>query len=150
MIPTRASGPFPDNTKIAAQGKLLLGFDVFDGFRGFDNLDPVTSEPYQGALVGNNGMGLAASNVEPGLEYVTVPPIYWEPIVVPPYDIYADITGSVFKRDVDLLAVPPPLPFDFIDNDGDGLSSAVHILTDANYNLDMDLDNVLEEYQHPW
>jgi hypothetical protein len=128
--PYKSKWTIPTGTRIAPQGKLLLGFDAFDGFQGFGGGGS--------NLVSNNGMGLAAGTANADLANVTAPAINWMPAVVPPYDIYADDTGSVFQRNMDV---------DFIDNDGDGFSSAVHILTDANYNLAMDTDNVLEEYR---
>jgi len=132
--PFKSVWTIPAGTRIAPQGKLLLGFNVFDGFRGFGGSGS--------DLVSNNGMGLAGSSVEPGLENVTVPPIGWMPApLFSPYD--NDLTGSVFYRDTTT---------DFIDNDGDGLSSFEHVLMQPlpvapSPLAGPDLDNVLEEYR---
>ncbi|NLN93262.1 MAG: lamin tail domain-containing protein [Candidatus Hydrogenedens sp.] len=120
--PYKSRWRIPDGTKIAAQGYLLLGI----------NQGPAE-------LLAANGMGLFSASDDP-LE-ITVPPI-GNTFTVDPDDFPGlyDETGSVFYR-LDGK--------DYIDNDGDGLSS--QNLWDINVALSLeelearDTDHVLSE-----
>jgi hypothetical protein len=112
---------------IAPKGYLLLGFDKEDKFQtgGAAN------------LIQANGMGLAAGSVLAGLAYVTEPPIAGTTANTA-YAPLNDATASVFRRDT---------ASDYIDNNGDGVSSAPFVY-DSTLNppgLAMDTDGVAEE-----
>ncbi len=140
--PYKSTWRVPSGTLIAPRGHLLLGFDAFDHAWGGGVLDE-NGDPVQGLTIGRNGMGLAAGTAGNGrLEYVTQPPIadtssQLDPLTNTP--IYApldDLTGSVFRRNVNR---------DYIDNTGDGLSSAHYVFND--FVPEWDTDNVLDEYR---
>ena len=121
--------PLNSNTVIAPKGYLLLGFDKFDKFQtgGANN------------LIEANGMGLAAGSALAGLNYVTEPPIAGVTTSAA-YAPFSDATASVFRRN-DLS--------DYIDNDGDGLSSANLVYGNGVLqNLDLDTDNVATEAKY--
>lgn len=113
----------PSGTTIAPGGTLLLGFDVFDTFQL-----PVGDALKRAGAIANNGMGLAA-----GLAFteVTEPPIRdisyllgGDPYFGEMFDPdgrFHDPTGSVFRREPDARFGGET--FDYVDRDGDGLSS---------------------------
>ncbi|HRZ83494.1 MAG TPA: hypothetical protein P5069_13645, partial [Candidatus Hydrogenedentes bacterium] len=133
----------PANTRIAAKGRLLLTFtdkstrepltekrldyktppiDIYSNASLPSNIDSLET----------NGIGLGAL-LGTDTELVTVPPIAdvsWDAAYAPLTD--ADGTGSVFTR----------AATDYIDNDGDGVSSQARYLTNTNIE---DTDHVLEE-----
>lgn len=140
--PFKSIWRIPQNTRVAAGGHLLLSFDVRDNFRG-GGVEGYSSES---PLINTNGMGLAAQGIRegsddsndlpPGLRYVSEPPIS-DSSSNPIFGILQDATGSVFRRNDGR---------DYIENDGDGLSSAPYVFNDSLFNLDLDSDNVLAEY----
>ncbi len=127
--PFKSRWVVPAGTVIAPKGYLLLGFDVFDQFQL-----PVTVNDN---LVMRNGMGLAAGAASPAQNYVTEPPIGGT-TTTSTYSPLDDLTASVFRRDI---------PSDYIDNDGDGVSSApfAYGTALAQQNVDLDTDAVLAE-----
>lgn len=124
--PYKSVWRIPGDTKVAAGGHLLLGFDQQDEYRRGD-----VDEDTESYLIATNGMGLAANETDDALDGITVPPMADESFRMNPVGTgrwYAPLndgypanetlgTGSVFQRNDGQ---------DYIDNDGDGLSSAYY------------------------
>ena len=156
--PFKSRWVVPDGTSIAPKGYLLLGFDRFDEFQVSPTPD----------LIKANGMGLAAGTADPAApanvraagQYVTEPPIAATATTAAPlYNVLADATGSVFRRNVSAAAagVVDTDWADLIDNDGDGVSSAPFVYGTGSAGvavpavlrtLDRDTDGVAAEVRH--
>ncbi len=127
--PFKSKWRVPDGTSIAANGNLLLAFTDQNPAAP---LEKTTVDRYRTATssgLNANGIGMGALAVSP-TELVSVPPVA-DASVNPLYGDLADSTGSVFRR----LAND-----DYVDNDGDGVTSASHVVSQS-----LDTDNVLSE-----
>ncbi|NLF57229.1 MAG: lamin tail domain-containing protein [Candidatus Hydrogenedens sp.] len=129
--PFKSKWRVPDGTSIAANGNLLLAFTDQNPAAP---LEKTTVDRYRTATssgLNANGIGMGALAVSP-TELVSVPPVA-DASVNPLYGDLADPTGSVFRR----LAND-----DYVDNDGDGVSSVSRVPGQA-----FDTDNLLSEIQ---
>ena len=116
--PYKSVWKIPLNPRVAPGGHLLLGFDVLDNFMSAYDTPPAYYPAPVPGLIGINGMGLA-KNSTLELKTVTEPPIADNSpsqtgLGTPVYGGFEDDTGSVFRREDGQ---------DYVDNDGDGLSS---------------------------
>jgi hypothetical protein len=120
-----------DGVSIAPGGMLLLTFDSDGAGSKYDAYRELGGGGRN--LINNNGIGVSAgggdpddpANATPGvpdIRNVTVPPIPGLYYISRPEAELSDPTGSVFERVFD--AVFPDRYRDFVDRDGDGLSSA--------------------------
>lgn len=130
--PFKSQWRIPRDTVIAPNGMLLLAFDKYDHYQRDGALDQTSLIPYPGHRISDNGMGLAVSGgSSPATPFdggfisytnsltnrtVTVPPIADVSPLLAAGSTYRDPKGSVFDR-------PAGVFVDYIDRDGDGLSS---------------------------
>jgi len=133
--PFKSRWTVPEGTVIAPKGYLLLGFDAVDHFQAAPTADD--------NLITRNGMGLESGSANPLLNYVTSPPIGGSTTGTL-YDMLSDPTASVFKRNT---------ATDYIDNDGDGVSSAPFVYgygtgPSYDYDLSKDTDHVATEAKY--
>ncbi len=149
--PFKSRWTVPAGTVIAPKGYLLLGFDKFDRFQTPPQIPP---DQNLDNLVTRNGMGLAAGTASPGQGYVAAPPMGGMTTAptpqVSPYWPLDDVTASVFERNTPAYGAPT----DYIDNDGDGVTSAPFVngyynatgnyVFDADH-ADLDTDGVASE-----
>ncbi|MBI2432095.1 MAG: lamin tail domain-containing protein, partial [Candidatus Hydrogenedentes bacterium] len=175
----------PESTQIAPGGMLLLAANKFDVYRRQDYYFypgqgevPNPTVPNQRHKISTNGIGMAASSDyilnspiparRIPFDGITVPPIRDLspfPSVSPAYSPsfnpgggsidgpFYDQTGSVFSR---LIHPASLLLNDYVDNDGDGLTSG-YLTYPFNFNpqgagfplsvTDLDTDSVFEERQ---
>ncbi len=128
--PFKSVWQVPNNVRIAPKGMLLLSFessqedmtsslDKFDMYLTGATPDFPVPPSHLTAL---NGIGLACSNVSPGID------LNVQGVTVPPFEdksrdysdtLFYDETGSVFERNAPTSAGL----YEYIDRDGDGVSS---------------------------
>jgi hypothetical protein len=123
----------PDSTTVAPGGTVLLSFNKYDHYRALGGVSQLNEAADR---VSDNGMGLAVGGFLPHTAnltdtFATVPDIRdtsssFDPAYVPA-GIARDLTGSVFRRFVD----GGGNFLDYIDRDGDGLSSMYSSFPDS-------------------
>lgn len=133
--PFKSQWRIPRDTFIAPNGTLLLAFSKYDHYQRDGSLDQASLIPYPGHRIADNGMGLAVSTGSPAAPFdggfisstnsltnrtVTVPQIADVSSLLVVGSTYRDPTGSVFDRPAGVFA-------DYIDRDGDGLSSIFNL-----------------------
>ncbi|MBI2422502.1 MAG: hypothetical protein HYV27_06715 [Candidatus Hydrogenedentes bacterium] len=137
--PNRGLWSIPDGTTVAPGGMLLLAFDKFDSYfqlNGISDFDDTSANGSDNSLINRNGMGMAAGGYAfPGDGYI---PFIQEVTVPPIADVSAsaaadvrDVSGSVFYRFDDLETTGTNEFVDYVDRDGDGLTSAYLVEIDA-------------------
>ena len=156
--PFKSRWRVPNGTRIAPKGYLLLGFTDYKNLSPPPNGKSVSTDRYADnsllvtselpPLTSLNGIGMAAgtATAPAPVQYVTVPPMAdrSSELNAVPEPLYgyplADETGSVFRRNTP-VAVPFPesnptaatvnyLDSDYIDNNGDGVTSARYAYAD--------------------
>jgi len=152
--PFKSHWTIQEDAIIAPKGYLLLGFDKFDQFKAGGSNPSIYA----------NGMGLA--NVFPNPDnpvgtilspyaFVTEPPVGGLPTDIN-YGALTDATGSVFRRKAPSVTagVVDTDCMDFVDSDGDGVSSAPLVHGSGSrgvavaQDLELDTDNVATELKY--